>query len=141
MTPTEALQACLGAEHAAVHVLGVVGGQVSSSESPVTAARIRAAYTVHRARRDHLRTVLADLGETPVAAAPAYAVDTGARTPAELAGVALATETGCAEVYAQLTAHSSGETRGWAVEALVDTSVRMIDLGGAPDAWPGLPEL
>lgn len=141
MTPLEALQESLAAEHAAVYVLGTVGGQVSTSESPTTAALIRAAYTTHRRRRDHLRATIAELGDTPVAPAPAYAVDSGARTTAELAGVAAETETACAEVYAQLTAYSTGRTRAWAVEWLVDSSVRLLDLGGAPTAWPGLPEL
>ena len=141
MTPLEALQECLAAEHAAVYVLGTAGGQVSTSESPTAAARIRAAYIAHRGRRDHLRATVSDLGGTPVASAPAYAVDSGAGTTADLTRVAAETETVCAEVYAQLTAHSTGRTRAWAVEALVDSSVRLLDLGGAPTAWPGLPEL
>ena len=141
MTPLEALQVCLAAEHAAVYVLGVVGGQVSGSESPTVAARVRASYTTHRGRRDHLRATIAGGGETPVAAAPAYAVDSGSQSTAELSRVAAETEAACAEVYAQLIASSAGRTRAWAVEALVDSAVRLLDLGGAPAAWPGLPEL
>ena len=141
MTPVEALQETLAAEHAAVHVLGVLGGQVSTSESPALASRIRAAYVTHRGRRDHLRSTVAGLGETPVAAAPAYDVDSGAGTAADLSRAAAETEAACAEVYAQLTAHSTGRDRDWAVEALVDSSVRLLDLGGSPDPWPGLPEL
>lgn len=141
MTPEEALQACLAAEHAAVHVLGVLGGQLASSENPVAAERLRAAYTTHRGRRDHLRATIAETGRTPVAPAPAYEVDSGSRTADDLVRAALGVETACGEVYAQLVGQSAGRTRAWAVEALLDSAVRRLGLGGAPVTWPGVPEL
>jgi len=141
LRPLAALQQTLAAEHAAVDVYGVLGGRVSSVEDPLTAARIKAAYEVHRARRDQLRSVIADLGKEPVAAAPGYRVDVRSRDSAELLRVARLTEDRCAGFYAQLVASSVDGQRRWAVEALTDAAVRVLDLGGSPSAYPGAPEL
>jgi hypothetical protein len=140
MRTPEALQETLAAEHAAVHVYSVIGAKLGADGTPL-ADRLRAAYVMHRARRDHLRSRVADSGAEPVGAAAGYDVDTSSLTPAHLQGVARATEESCASVYAQLVASSSGETRRWAVDALVDTGVRLLDLGGRPTAYPGLGEL
>jgi hypothetical protein len=141
MTPLEALQATLAGEHAAVHVLATLGGLVSAGDDPGTAARLREAYEAHRARRDHLRTRITDLGVDPVPPAAGYAVDDGSRDADRLTAAALRTEERCAAVYAQLVASSTGATRRWAVEALTDSALRSLALGGTPSAYPGLPEL
>lgn len=141
MTPVEAVQATLAAEHAAVNVYAVLGGRVSVSEDPETAALLRACYDLHRDRRDLLRESLAERGETPVPAAPAYDVPARTRDARRLLEVAAATEQRCAEVYAQQVAGTSGEERRWAVDALRDAAVRLLALGGSPSAWPGLREL
>ena len=141
MTPLEALQATLAAEHAAVHVYAVLGGRVSSSEDPEAAGLLRTGYDTHRDRRDLLRGRLAGEGETPVAAAPAYDVPARTRDAHRLLEVAAGTEERCAEVYAQQVAGTSGDDRAWAVDALRDAAVRLLALGGAPSAWPGLREL
>ncbi len=136
-----ALQATLAAEHAAVFVYGVLGGRVSSVDDPLTAARLRAAYEAHRARRDQLRSVIADLGKEPVAAAAGYRVDAHTRAAADLLRVARRTEDRCAGFYAQLVASSVGGHRRWAIEALTDSAVRLLDLGGTATPYPGAPEL
>ena len=141
MTPVEGLQAALAAEHAAVHVLAVLGGRISASAQPDEAAAIRAAYDVHRARRDELRGLLAASGEVPVPAAPAYQVDAHDRDADVLVPVARETEERCAAVYAQVVAATAGADRQWAVEALLDSSVRVLGLGAGPSAYPGCPEL
>jgi hypothetical protein len=141
VTPLEALQATLAGEHAAVHVLATLGGRVSSSQDPATAARLREAYEVHRARRDHLRSRLADLGEQPVAPAAGYEVEDDTRDAGLLTAAARRTEERCAALYGQLVASSTGPTRRWAVEALSDSALRSLSLGGTPSAYPGLPEL
>ena len=141
MTPVEALQATLAAEHAAVNVYGVLGGRVSVAEDPEAAVLLRAGYDSHRERRDLLRGRLAEQGETPVGAAPAYDVPARSRDARRLLEVAATTEERCAEVYAQQVASTSGEERRWAVEALRDAAVRLLALGGGPSAWPGLREL
>ncbi len=139
MRTPEALQETLAAEHAAVYVYGLVGAKLGDG-SPL-ADRLRAAYVVHRARRDQLRSLIADGGGEPVGAAAAYAVDTSSVTAAHLRAVAVTTEERCAAVYAQLVASSTGETRRWGVDALVDSAVRAVDLGGRPAPFPGLGEL
>jgi Domain of unknown function (DUF4439) len=141
MTPLEALQATLAGEHAAVHVFATLGGRVSASASPATAARLREAYEAHRARRDNLRSRLAELGEQPVAPAAGYEVDDDSRDPERLAESGRRVEERCTAVYAQLVASSTGPTRRWAVQALIDSSLRCLSLGGTPSAYPGLPEL
>lgn len=139
--PLPALQETLAAEHAAVHVYAVLGGRVSSVSDPLTADRLRSAYEAHRARRDQLRSVIADLDGEPVVAAPSYQVDARTRDAGELLRVARVTEQRCAAVYAQLIAGSSGRHRRWAVTALTDSAVRGLALGGAAETYPGATEL
>ena len=140
MKPAEALQVTLAAEHAAVHVYGVIGGRLPGSEER-TAERFRSAYEAHRGRRDQLRSLIADSGATPRPAAVAYRVDTRSRDPLQLLRVARQTEQRCAAVYAQLVGSSTGRQRRWAVQALTDAALRQLELGGTPSAYPGLPEL
>ncbi len=140
-TPSEAVQATLAAEHAAVAVYAVLGGRVSATRDPEATTLIRTGYDLHQQRRDLLRGRLAQQGQTPVAAAPAYDVPARTRDARRLLQVAVTTEERCAEVYAQQVAGTSGEDRRWAVEALRDAAVRLLTLGGTPSGWPGLREL
>ena len=73
MSQLSALQAVLAAEHAAVYVYGVLGGQTSQSAQPALFAAVDDAYAAHRARRDRLTQQITDLGADPVAAARARA--------------------------------------------------------------------
>jgi hypothetical protein len=139
--PLPALQETLSAEHAAVHVYAVLGGRVSRDSDPIAAERLRAAYEAHRARRDQLRSVIADLGKDPVVAAAGYRVDARTRDAVELLRVARITEDRCAAVYAQLVASSTGAHRRWAIAALTDSAVRVLALGGAAVTYPGAVEL
>lgn len=141
MRTLPALQATLAGEHAAVWAYAVLGGRLASSENPVTADRLRSAYTTHRARRDHLRAVIAGLGETPVAAEAGYRLDAEDRDPAALLVAARQVESRCAAVYAQLVAATAGTQRGWAAHALRDAAVRELTLGGRASDFPGIPEL
>ncbi len=138
--PLPALQQTLAAEHAAVAVYAALGG-ASSPEDPAVADLLRAAYDVHRARRDQLRSEIADLGKEPVAAEAGYEVDLNSREPADLLRVARTTEDRCAGIYAQLVASSVDGHRRWAIDALSDSAVRTLTLGGAPEAYPGADEL
>ena len=141
MSDLDALQRALAAEHAAVHVFAVLGGRISASAEPEEAAALRAAYDVHRSRRDQLRGLVAALGETPVPAAPAYRVDAHDRDADVLVPVARETEERCAAVYAQLVAAAAGPERRWALDALLDSAVRVLGFGARPSAYPGCPEL
>ncbi len=141
MTPVAALQATLEAEHAAVAVLAELGGRVSASADPRAASLLRAAYETHRGRRDHLVGLLLRAGETPVAPAPAYAVDSTDRSAQHLLTIAQGIERRCSVDYAAMVSDSIGARRRWAIGALADSSRRLLTLGGRATAFPGLPEL
>lgn len=109
-----ALQAALGAEHAAVYGYGVVGGLIGGARM----GEARAAYDAHRARRDELARAVRALGGTPVAAAAGYALpfpvsdsDAAVRLAAEL-------EERVAGVYSDLVRATLGERRRTGAEGL-----------------------
>jgi hypothetical protein len=135
-----ALQRTLAAEHAAVHVYGVLGAQTSRSATPALFAAVSAAYAEHRARRDLLTREVTDLGATPVAAAAAYALPERLGTPDAVNRAARGLEEGCAETYAFLVANSVGARRRWAVEALTNAAVRGLVFRGTPEMFPGADE-
>lgn len=141
MTPLEALQQTLAGEHAAVYVYGVIGGRVSSSAQPELWQRVDDAYTVHRERRDQLVAMVRAADGEPVAAEPSYELSTPARTPAQLEAAALDVEDRCTAVYADMVGSTWGANRQWALDALEDTAVRLLGLGGEPEAFPGIGEL
>lgn len=141
MTPLEALQATLAAEHAAVYVYGVAGGRVSSSEVPALAGRVAEGYRTHRDRRDQLVATVRAAGADPVAAEVAYEVPEPARTSSQLEALVREVEIRCAAVYADMVGSTSGEDRRWALDALEDAAVRSLDLGAEPEPFPGLGEL
>ena len=140
MTALQALQATLAAEHAAVYVYGVLGGQVSRAGQPEQYRAVSDAYTTHRGRRDLLTRTIADLGAHPVAAAAAYDVPAPLGGPAGLARVARDLEDGCAATYAQLVASTAGTQRRWAISALNDAAVRVLAFRGTPETFPGADE-
>lgn len=141
MSTLEALQATLSAEHAALHLYGLYGGRTSQSTDPALFEALQDGYRAHRARRDQLRLMIADLGAEPVAAGAAYEepADLGGAT--RVARAALLTEQSCAETYAALVAESAGPQRRWAAGALTEAAVLQLRLGGRPAAFPGAPEL
>jgi len=141
MSLVDALQRTLAAEHAAVWTYGLLGGRTSASGSPTLYAAVTDGYLVHRRRRDDLTDALVALDAEPVAAGATY--DEGGRldTPARIEARALALEQACAETYAALVAESVDDRRAWAVAALTDAAVRSVRLGGAPEPFPGAPEL
>jgi hypothetical protein len=141
MTPLQALQQTLAGEHAAVYVYGVLGGRLSAAEHPELMGRVVDAYSTHVRRRDHVTALVAARGAEPVAAEISYRLPNAALTAAEIAAAALVTEQRCANVYAQTVGSTSRSDRRWAVEALVDTAVRQLGLGGRPDEFPGVREL
>jgi hypothetical protein len=141
MTPLEAVQAALAGEHAAIYVYGVLGGRVSVTHAPRTAAAVTAAYTTHRARRDQLQQMVRTLGGEPVAAAVAYDLDGPVDTTDQIIREARGIETRCSAVYAQTVGSTVGVQRQWAIDAHTDAAVRLLGFDGTPEAFPGLPEL
>jgi hypothetical protein len=137
----QAMQATLAGEHAAVHVLGFLGGRVSTSADPELADRLTSAYVVHRTRRDDLTAMVRALEEEPVASEAAYRLPAPAKTADHLAGAAREVEQRCATGYASMVASTSGRARGWAIDALQDSAVRSLGFGARPEAFPGVPDL
>jgi hypothetical protein len=140
VTALPALQRTLAAEHAAVHVYGVLGAQTSSSSTPALFAAVSSAYAEHRSRRDLLTRAVTDLGATPVAAAASYVLPERLGTPEAVNRAARELEEGCAATYAYLVANSVGERRRWAVEALTNAAVRGLVFRGTPEMFPGADE-
>ena len=137
MSTLDALQTTLAAEHAAVYVYGVLGGQTSRTSDPALFTAVSAAYGAHRARRDALTRFVADLGGTPVAAQASYELPAALGTATAVSRTALGLEVSCASTYAFLVASTVGPRRRWAVTALRDASVRELGFGGAPAPFPG----
>lgn len=141
MTPLEALQATLAGEHAAVYVYGVLGGRTSASAEPSLASALRAAYDVHRARRDQVTAMIRVRGEEPVVSEVSYVLPNAADTAARCRRAAAEIEQRCTEVYAAAVGSTSRANRQWAIDALADAAVRQLTFGVAATAFPGVPEL
>jgi hypothetical protein len=137
---TDALQTTLAAEHAAVWVYGVLGGQTSSSDEPELYADVLAAYRLHRGRRDLLTGLIAKGGAEPVAAEVGYELGP-VGSPALVEAAALAVEQRCAATYADLVGRTTGRRRAWAIRALTDAAVRQLRFRGSPETFPGAGEL
>jgi len=137
---TEALQTTLAGEHAALYVLGTLGGRTSQTTDPDLFDAIAGAFAEHRSRRDELVAAIADLGAEPVAAEAAYDVPARVDRAQQIARVARATEDACATTYAWLVANTVGELRRWAIGALNETAVRVLTLRGTPEMFPGAGE-
>jgi len=134
----EALQRTLAAEHAAVFVLGALGGRASTLTAPALRAALDAAYDAHVQRRDDLRAMVTADGGDPVAAEAAYLLPSALSTAPQIAAEALRVERTCATTYAAMVAASSDGERRWAVAALATTAVAETDFRGRPQALPGL---
>lgn len=137
----DTLQGALTAEHAAVYVLGVLGGRTSAEEQPALFASLTEAYAVHRDRRDALTRTIAAAGADPVAAAPGYELARRPTSPEEITTAAAAVESAVAEQYAALVAAAPTGRRGWPAAVVTDAALRAVALGGAPPWFPGASEL
>jgi len=137
MTPIEALQAALAAEHAAVYVTGFLGAQASQSRQPALYDTLTDCYRDHRRNRDRLSVLITGQGAEPVAAEVAYAVPAGLRTVAELSDAALQVERRIVKTFGQLIESTTGVERRWALVALNSAAVRQLELRGTPEMFPG----
>jgi len=138
MTPVQALQKALAAEHAAVHLYGLLGAQSSKSRQPSLFARLSVAYEVHRDSRDQLTVLISDKGIDPVAAGVDYEVPGRTTTPGQIEAVARTIERRVTRTYGELVANTSGRDRRWAITALDASAVREVSFGAAPSNFPGL---
>ncbi len=138
MTPLEALQTALAAEHAALHVYGALGARTSLSATPALYAELVAAHDAHRDLRDQLTERIREAGAEPVAAEPAYELPAPLDTPDDVTTAALDLERTCEATYVWVVEQTSGADRRLAVSALTRTAVRALAFRGSPEIFPGL---
>lgn len=139
-TQTEALQAALDAEHAAVYSYGVIAAYAN-----IDRARLVAEFSAaHRARRDATADLIRAGGTEPDAPAAAYPPPFTVDDPIPAAKLAVAVETDAAAVWRAVAEHAgTDEVRGIAVEALTEAALRRARwqaiLGANPStvAFPG----
>lgn len=138
MSPLDALQTALAAEHAALHVYGALGAKTSLSATPLLYDELVAGYRAHRDLRDLLSEAVRDAGGEPVAAEVAYELPDALDTPDAVTRAALAIERRCEATYAWTVEQTSGAARRLAVRALTRTAVRALAFRGSPEIFPGL---
>lgn len=134
MSMTDALQAALAGEHAAVYVLGVLGARSGSGD---LTDRLRTAYDAHVAAVDTLADAIRSVGATPVGPAAAYAVPSGLHGADRIEAAALAVERRCAALYLAQVAAADGEGRRLLATSVTACALRELDLGGRPEDLPG----
>ncbi|NUR96234.1 MAG: ferritin-like domain-containing protein [Kribbellaceae bacterium] len=134
MSQLDALQAALAGEHAALYGVGVAGGKLNG-------ARFREAtdlFGAHRNNRDHLSALIVAVGQTPVAAEPAYDLPQSVTNGATAAALILYIERRIAAVYGDLVeAAEQPAVRTFAIDTLLAAATNQLTWGGAPAVLPG----
>lgn len=128
MNGVDALQATLTAEHAAVYLYGVLGGQASRSPDIAGRQALAAAFNSHRARRDQLIDLLSARKVVPAASAIAYDMPAGG--PATI-------EQRCLPIYGQLVEATTGAERTFAIASLHQVAAAAVGFGAQPSNFPG----
>ena len=138
---SDATQAALAAEHAALWVYGLV-----SAFLPPTADDLsRAGMTGHQARRDATERLLAAAGLVPRPAEPAYLTPKPVTDQLSATAVLVTAETDCCVAWRAVLEHTDdGALRKAALEALTESAIlatRCRKAGGATAvvALPGQP--
>ena len=137
MTYLDALQSTLAAEHAALFVVGYLGAQTSESAQAELFEALTSSYAAHRSLRDELAARVRTSGNDPAAAAAAYDIVDVAGDSGLIRQQALEVERACSAAYGFLVASSPSAERRFAVDALIETALREVALGGQPRLLPG----
>ena len=120
---SEALNAALAAEHAAVWGYGVVGTALPAERRRLATA----AENAHRDARDRLVALVSEQGAEPVGPEGAYELPFPVLSAADAATLAVTLEDGVAAAYVRvLAAAAVPTTRELAVGALGATEVRAV---------------
>ena len=134
MDQTDALQAALAGEHAAIYAVGVAGGHLHRDQFSAAGLLLRR----HRDRRERLDALITTAGAKPVAAAAAYDLPSQVTDPTTATALIRLVEQRLAAVYGDLVeAATDTKTRAYAVQALVSCAHEQAAWGGAPTALPG----
>lgn len=130
-----ALIKALAAEHAAIYAYGVIGGK--------TKGRLRAqavsGFDAHRARRDQLRSLIAQRGGSPSEPGPAYQLPFEIRTPADAVRLAVLVEERLTTAYLELAADPDPSLRRLAALAAQECATRAYGWQPTINALPGMP--
>lgn len=136
-TSTEAVQAALAVEHAAIYVLGALGGRTPSSSAPALEQALSAAYEDHVNAREELAAHVVSAGIEPVAPSAVYDLPGRLGTAAGINAAALRLERDTTATYLSLVPKATGTDRVLLVQLLCRTAARQLDLGAKPTAFPG----
>jgi ferritin-like protein len=138
MTPVQALQKALAAEHTAVHLYGMLGAQSSTSRQPGLFRQLTRTYEEHRDSRDALTVLISAKGRDPVPAEVDYELPGPTSTATEIQAVARTIERRVTKTYGELVENTSGSDRRWAITALDASALRELAFGLEPSSFPGL---
>jgi hypothetical protein len=117
---SDALNAALDAEHAAIFGYGVVGAHLDSDGQNAS----RAAEAVHRDRRDAVSLLVSAAGGTPNQANAAYALPFQVTDAASALRLAVALEEGAAGAWRAALGGTDGDNRKVALDALSACAVQ-----------------
>jgi hypothetical protein len=134
MTPVDALQGALAAEHAAVYGYGVAGGLLTGDAQ----AAAHRDWIAHQEARDALTSMLIRLGATPVAAAAAYTLPFPVQDARSAARLAAYLEDGVTRGYLGIVAVTDVPLRNFGAVAMQVPAERAVFWRGTTIAFPGL---
>lgn len=137
LTPVQALQRALAAEHAAVYLFGLLGARTSAGADPTLFDRLTESYSRHRGNRDQLELIVARHGADPVAAAVAYEPPGPVDTTAQIQAAALSIERRVTLTYGSVVEGTARADRRWAIGQLTASALRELGYGGTPERLPG----
>ncbi len=130
---TEALQAALAGEYAAMYAYGRAGGRLTSDQELAMVD-----LEEHRTRRDQLRDWLTEDGQEPLPPAPAYQVPSPVRDDASARGLLATVELRLIPLYVEVVAESMTDPvrRVWAIRCLRDSALTAQSWGAPGQAFP-----
>lgn len=135
---SSALSALLQVEYAVCYGLASGGGRLAALNGPAAAlAATRAAFDVHRIRRDQLVATLVAAGSTVPQPAPAYSVSPGSSVAQTLSFLADLVASATRAFRRQLAAISTADLRRLVVTAVIDDarySAEMLLAASQPPA-------
>ena len=134
---TEAVQAALAVEHAAIYILSAVGGRTSASEDPALVRALEETYDDRVDAREALAAHVVAAGIEPVAPSAVYDLPAGTESAAGVRAAALRIEQDTTATYLSLAPKAIGRDRTLLVQLLCGAAARQLDLGAKPTAFPG----
>lgn len=134
---TEAIQAALAVEHAAIYVIGALGGRTSASSTPALARALEVAYADHVNAREALAVRVVAAGLEPVASSAVYDLPRRTGSAEGIGAAALRLERDTTATYLSLVPKATGTDRTLLIQLLCRAAARQLDLGAKPTAFPG----